>query len=70
MTPPQSNTSYFLFDDIDETTFFELLEEITTLNVNTHFKTTFDKQTVYNNINFIDDDYTNLINNISLKHPL
>ena len=44
MTPP-GNMSYLSFDNIDETIFFELLKEITTLIVNTRFETTFDKRT-------------------------
>lgn len=68
---PNNNISYFSFDNIDETTFFEVLKEITTLIVNTHFNTTFDKETIYNNIDFIDNDFTNLnTKNISLKHLL
>lgn len=68
---PNSNISYFSFDNIDETTFFEVLKEITTLIVNTHFNTSFDKETIYNNIDFIDNDFTNLnTTNISLKHLL
>ncbi len=68
---PNSNISYFSFDNIDETTFFEVLKEITTLIVNTHFNTAFDKETIYNNIDFIDNDFTNLnTKNISLKHLL
>ena len=34
---PNSNITYFSFDNIDETTFVEVLKEITTLIVNTHF---------------------------------
>jgi len=55
-----SGTTYFTFDNIDDNTFIELLKEITTLIVNTHFKTTFDKNNIYNNIVFIDNDFTNL----------
>lgn len=68
---PYNTISYFSFDNIDETTFFKVLKEITTLIVNTHFNTAFDKETIYNNIDFIDNDFTNLKTaNISLKHLL
>lgn len=66
-----SGTTYFTFDNIDDNTFIELLKEITTLIVNNHFKTTFDKNNIYNNIIFIDNDFTNLnTKNISVKHLL
>ena len=66
-----SGTTYFTFDNIDDNTFIELLKEITTLIVNTHFKTTFDKNNIYNNIVFIDNDFTNLnTKNISVKYLL
>lgn len=66
-----SGTTYFTFDNIDDNTFIEVLKEITTLIVNTHFKTTFDKNNIYKNIVFIDNDFTNLnTKNISLKHLL
>jgi len=66
-----SGTTYFTFDNIDDNTFIEVLKEITTLIVNTHFKTTFDKNNIYKNIVFIDNDFTNLnTKNISLIHLL
>ena len=66
-----SGTTYFTFDNIDDNTFIELLKENTTLIVNTNFKTTVDKNNIYNNIAFIDNDFTNLnTKNISVKHLL
>ena len=67
MTPPYSKVVDFNFYNIDEDQFIRILMRVTTSVVNSYFKRQFSINEIYNHVDFIDGDCTNLhVNNLVL----
>ena len=67
MTPPYSKVVDFNFYNIDEYQFIRILMRVTTSVVNSYFKQQFSINEIYNHVDFIDGDRTNLhVNNLIL----
>ena len=60
MTPPHSKIVDFNFYNIDEDQFIRILMRVTTTVVNRYFKQQLSISDIYNHVDFIDGDRTNL----------
>ena len=67
MIQPYSKIVDFEFYNIDEDQFIRILMRVTTSVVNSYFKQHFSINEIYNHVDFIDGDRTNLhVNNLIL----
>ena len=67
MTQPSSNNVDYIFYNISDDQFIRILMRVTTSVVNTYFDKKILIDEIYNHVNFIDGDFTNLqVNNLIL----
>ena len=67
MTQPYSNNVDYIFYNISDEQFIRILMRVTTSVVNTYFDKKILIDEIYNHVNFIDGDCTNLqVNNLIL----
>ena len=67
MTQPYSNNVDYIFYNISDEQFIRILMRVTTSVVNTYFDKKIVIDEIYNHVNFIDGDCTNLqVNNLIL----